>query len=57
MVTWTLTYKLSNVIAHIEETVFVKPKKLEKPQKNNNIVRNAYLWLDNEKTQQVMHSI
>jgi hypothetical protein len=32
MVTWTLVYKLSNVIAHIEEAIFVKPKKLEKRQ-------------------------
>jgi len=33
MVTWTLVYKLSNVIAQIEETVFVKPKKSEVPLK------------------------
>jgi hypothetical protein len=26
MVTWTQPYKLSNVIAHIEDTVLVKPK-------------------------------
>jgi hypothetical protein len=36
MVTWTLTYKLSNVMAHIEDTVLVKPRGVEKKQQQLN---------------------
>jgi hypothetical protein len=44
MVTWTLVYKLSNVIAHIEETVFVKPKKSEVPQKQTIISLEMHIY-------------